>query len=333
MRNESARVSLEWVVVSKRRVYTAALLLLALTALGAGSYLWLNGGPSGAALAGSPPAESARFQTLEGEVRVVRNVTREIVRADADTRLHPGDVVQTQATGRASLKLADGSTLSIQPNSVLAIAENTGTGGGRAAHVRVAVEGGQVRMNTEAQSPGVSNVVETPLAKNTLSARTAATFDVHEDRSEEVRVGSGTVERSTGAGRTAIGAGEYVAFGGSGEVRRRERLLDAPVAYAPAHLEKIPAQADGEAAVTLRWTRPMASVPAFYQVELASSPFFVKQGIVFERGHLSAPELIITGLRQGSYFWRVRAASNTGQDSEWCTPQKFTVFHDEGTLR
>lgn len=333
MRNESARVGLEWVVVSKRRVYAAALLLSALALLGAGWYFRLHATPSGAALAGSPPAEGARFKTLEGEVRVVRNVTREFVKADADTRLFPGDVVQTQTTGRASLKLADGSTLSIQPNSVLTIAENVGTGGGRAAHVRVAVEGGQVRMNTEAQSPGVSNIVETPQAQNSLSARTAATFDVHEDRSEEVRVGSGTVERSAGAGRTAIGAGEYVAFGGSGEVKRRERLLDAPVAYAPAHLEKIPAQDGGEAAVRLRWTRPMASAPAFYQVELASSPFFVKQGIVFERGRLSAPALIITGLRQGNYFWRVRAVSNTGQDSEWCTPQKFTVFHDEGTIR
>ncbi|HEV2761951.1 MAG TPA: FecR domain-containing protein [Pyrinomonadaceae bacterium] len=331
MRNESARVNLEWVVVSKRRVYAAALLLLA--ALGAGAYLWLNGSPSSPALADSPPVEGARFQILEGEVRVVRSGTREVVKADAGTRLFPGDVVQTQATGHASLKLADGSTLSIQPNSVIAIAENAGSGAGTAAHVRVAVEGGQVKVNTEAQPPGVSNVVETPLAKNSLSARTAATFDVHEDRSEEVRVGSGAVERSTGEGRTAIGAGEYVAFGGSGEVRRRERLLDAPVAYAPAHLERIPAQADGEAAVTLRWTRPMASVPAFYQVELASSPFFVKQGIVFERGRLSAPELIITGLRQGNYFWRVRAVSNAGQDSEWCTPQKFTVFHDEGTVR
>ena len=333
MRNESAHVSLEWVVVSKRRVYTAALLLLALTALGAGSYLWLNGGPSQAALAGSPPADGVRFQIIEGEVRVVRDVTREVVRADADTRLHPGDVVQTQATGRASLKLADGSTLSVQPNSVLAIAENTGTGGGRAAHVRVAVEGGQVKMSTEAQSPGVSNVVETPLAKNSLSARTAATFDVHEDRSEEVRVGSGSVERSTGAGRTAIGAGEYVAFGGSGDIKRRERLLDAPVAYAPAHLEKIPAQANGAAAARLRWTRPMASASAFYRVELASSPFFVRGGIVFERGRLLAPELTITGLRQGNYFWRVRAVSDTGQASEWCAPQKFMVFHDESTTK
>lgn len=330
MRNESTHAGLEWVVVSKRRVYASALLLLAVTVVGAALYLWLNGRLAASARADSPAA-AARFQLLEGDVRVVRDVTREVIKAGGDTRLHPGDVVQTQATGRAILKLADGATLTIHPNSVIAIAENSATGDGRLAHVRVAVEGGQVKMHTEAQPRGGNNVVETPLAKNTLSGQTVATFDVHEDRSEEVRVGSGTVERSTGTGSTAISAGAYVAFSRSGDIRRRERLLDTPVAYAPAHLEKIRAQAGGAADARLRWTRPMAAAASSYQVEIASSPFFVKQGLVFERGQLSAPELIVTGLGQGNYFWRVRAASASGQVSEWCAPQKFTVFRDDST--
>lgn len=328
MRNESAHVSLEWVVIPKRRIYAAALVLVTLSAVGAGLYLWLNGTLATPSPREKPAADGARFQILEGDVRVVRNGTREIVRADADTRLRPGDVVQTQATGRASLKMADGSTLSVRPNSVLTIAENDAAGEGQRAHVRVAVEGGGVRVQTEGQTPETSHVVETPLARNRLSSRTEASFDVHEDRSEEIRVSEGSVETSSSGGKTNVRGGEYVALGASGDIRQRERLLNAPMLYAPADLEKIPAQADS-ARVTLQWTRPMAAANATYRVVIASSPFFVKPGIVFERDRLVTPKLIVTELRPGNYFWRVQALSTTGQASEWSGPQKFTVVRAE----
>jgi hypothetical protein len=329
MSNKPLGPRLEWVTIPKRHLYTVVGLLGALALFGAGTYLWWHGAHRTPAHDDSQAVAGPLYATFEGTVRVVRAGTRETIFATEDTRLQPGDTVQTEANGRASIKLADGSTLLVRPNSVVTVSENAGASVGSAARVRVAVAGGQVSVNTEAQTPATSNVVETPLAGNRLSAQTAVSFDVHEDKSEEVRVSSGVVARDTRGTRTTIQAGEYVAFDQAGEVNRREQLLDAPVPYAPADGAKIRLPAEGTAVVTLQWTQPQAAT-ASYHVEIASSPFFVKAGIVFERDQLVAPKLIVTALGPGTYYWRVRAVAPKGQTSEWCAPQKFTIAPDEG---
>ncbi len=90
------------------------------------------------------------------------------------------------------------------------------------------------------------------------------------------------------------------------------------------------AAAGGVTDVNLEWTRSLTTVAATtYRVEIATSPFFVKPGIIFERAELVAPKLIVTELRPAPYFWRVRAEAASGQVSEWCEPQKFSVVPDD----
>src|ERR1041384_104024 len=314
MSNKPLGSRLEWVTIPKRRLYAAAGLLATLALVSTGTYLWWRNAHRASAHDDAPAIAGALYATFTGTVRVVRATTRETIFATEETRLQPGDTVQTEATGRASIILADGSTLVVRPNSVVTIAENAGAGAGSTNRIRIAVAGGQVSVSTEAQTPATSNVVETPLAGNRLSAQTAVSFDVHADKSEEVRVSSGVVARDTRGTRTTIQAGEYVAFDQAGEVNRREQLLDAPVPYAPADGAKIRLPAEGTAVVTLQWTQPQAAT-ASYHVEIASSPFFVKAGIVFERDQLVAPKLIVTALGPGTYYWRVRAVAPKGQTS------------------
>lgn len=324
--NKSTRVDLEWVVIPKRRIYLLiTLMAAALVALLGGLYLWLAQGNAAHAPGKQPSAEGARFGAFEGSVTVIRADTREILVADSNTRLYAGDTVQTHADGRASMTLADGSTLSISPDSVITIAENSATQEDRHGHVRVAVEGGQVRMRTDNQTVQMSSVVETPLAINRLRAQTAATFDVLEDRSEEIRVKEGTVETKMLEGQTKIHAGEYVALNKLGHIKRREQLLEAPVPYAPLNSQVMTAHESGTARVALQWTSPHSPADVSYQVDIALSPFFVRRGILFERDELVAPKLVLTAFRPGSYFWRVRAVSARGQASQWCEPQTFSI--------
>lgn len=323
MENRSALSNLEWVVVSKRQIY--AVIALLTLALGAGLYLWRYGNPFGSTQDNSPVTEGARFDIFEGEVRVIRALTRETIIADARTRLYPGDVVQTLEAGHASILLVDGSVLTIRPNSVLTIAENRSASPGRDGHVRVNVERGEVEVSTERQVPETSNIVETMLSENRLSRKTVASFDVHDDHSEEIRVSVGAIESSMSGGKTTIHGGEYVALSRTGDVRRREQLLDAPIPYAPSNLERLELRPGSHASIALQWTHPMAATEVFYRVEIATSPFFVKAGIIFERDHLITPKLTITDLRPGNYFWRVQAVSQTGQSSGWSEPQKFTA--------
>ncbi len=323
MKSELKKLNLEWVAISKRRLYIfIALLVLTPTAFGAVVYLHAYKTTDGRAQI----AASTRFNSFEGEVRIIRYETREVIRANSDTRLSPGDLVQTLESGRASVTLADGATLTIRPNSVVTIAENSNTEDGKNAHVRVTVERGQIKINTESQPPETSNTVETRLTKNNLAGQTRASFDVNEDKSEQIRVSAGLVEsRTRGGTQTRIGAEEYVALNSSGVIVQHIPLLDTPVPYAPSNMESISTQGD-TTAVTLQWTHPTATAKVNYHIEIASSPFFMKSGMIFERDRLVSLKLVVTQLKQGNYFWRVRAISTVGQASEWSEPQKFTVF-------
>ncbi|HYP52980.1 MAG TPA: FecR domain-containing protein [Pyrinomonadaceae bacterium] len=330
MREKTARFELEWLTVSKRMIYGLVVLGVLVVTAGAGFYLWKTGyfsrvGTDANVVAG------ARFDSYEGDVRVVRAETRETVQVRSDTRLMPGDIVQTQTDGRARITLVDGSTLLVNPNSVITIGDNTSAEDGRRTNVRVAVDRGLVKMRTEQQGEGTTNVVETPLSQNRLAGQTAASFNVREDKSEELRVGAGQVETNTRGGETTtVRGGEYVALNQSGHIKNRERLLEVPTPLTPQNMEKVQAKAGGAAGVQLRWQRPAVGAPAYYRVELATSPFFVAAGKVIERDQLNATEFAVGDLRAGNYFWRVRAVAASNQASEWSEAQKFMVVAGGG---
>ncbi|HJP91897.1 MAG TPA: hypothetical protein VJ875_08070, partial [Pyrinomonadaceae bacterium] len=90
-------------------------------------------------------------------------------------------------------------------------------------------------------------------------------------------------------------------------------------------LEKVFVGSNGAANIALKWQRPQTGTPAYYRVEVATSPFFVADGKVIERDQLVATELGATDLRPGVYFWRVRATAASGQASDWSDPLKFIV--------
>jgi hypothetical protein len=333
MATRVSRFDLEWWVVQKRFVYAAAFVgALALLGGAAGLYVWAYGNPFAGAPAAEGSAAGARFVSLEGGVRVVRADTREVVGARSDTRLLPGDIVQTQEDGRARILLADGSNLFVKPNSVVTIAENTSAEGGKSTKVRVAVESGQINVHTDQQPEGASNVVRTQLTESRVAAETDASFNVRPDKTEDIRVGGGAVETTTRGGDvTTVRGGEYVSVNTQGGISQKEKLLAPPAPTAPRNLERVAARKGAAATVPLRWQRPSMGSPAHYRVEVATSPFFVPAGKLIERDQLQANEFTVADLRQGNYFWRVMAVASSGQASDWSEPQKFVVVSDEGT--
>ncbi|MGB8509769.1 MAG: fibronectin type III domain-containing protein [Pyrinomonadaceae bacterium] len=328
-----SRFDLDWWIVPKRLIYIVVLLVaLSILAGGVGVYVWVYGNPFKSAPADADASAGARFDSFEGGVRVIRANTRETTLARADTRLFPGDTVQTQEDGRARISLADGSTLFVKPNSIITIAENTGTSGTGNTKVRVAVENGQINVRTEQQPAGASNIVGTRLSENHIASETNASFDVREDKSEAIRVSNGAVETSTRGGeQTVLRTGEYVAINQQGGIADREKLLAVPVPNAPRNLEKVAARKGGATSVTLRWQRPAMGTPAHYRVEVATSPFFVAAGKLIERDQLQATDFTVDDIRTGNYFWRVCAFAPSGQASDWSEPQKFIVVTEGGT--
>lgn len=322
-----SRFVFDWWVVQKRIVY----LIIALVALcglagGGALYVWKYGNPLRNVGSGTKPPAGARFMSFEGDVRVIRAATRETITPGSDTELYPGDTVQTLATGRARISMADGSTLVVRPNSTIIVRDNTSDDGGKKTNVHVVVDSGQMYVRTEQQPEGANNVVETPKTQNKMGEQTGASFGVNPEGTEEIRVNSGAIETSNRSGeKTTLHGGEYVSVNPSGTISRPQRLLDIPAPSEPRDLERVFVGDNGAANISLKWQRPQSGTASFYRVEVATSPFFVADGKVFERDQLASNEFTASDLRPGTYFWRVRATASSGQTSDWSDPKKFII--------
>ncbi len=324
--NKTSRFAFDWWIIEKRFLYLViAIFLLLATVVGAAIYVKIYGNPF-RNLADLKQPSGARFVSFEGDVRVIRAATRETIAASAETELYPGDTVQTQANGRARIGLADGSTLLIKPNSTIIVRDNAKADDGKRTNVHVKVDSGQLSVRTEQQIDGATNVVETPKTKNTVGEQTNASFGVNAEGTEEIRVATGQIETTNGAGdKASIRGGEYVAVNNSGRLAPAQKLLDVPQPAQPHDLEKVFVGPNGAANVALKWQRPQSGTPSYYRVEVATSPFFVTDGKVIERDQLVATEFGASDLRPGVYFWRVRATASSGQASDWSDPLKFIV--------
>ena len=317
----------DWWVVQKRTIYLGITLFMVLMLSGAAAlYVWKFGNPFKNVGTHVNNASGARFISFEGDVRVIRAATRQTITASSDTELYPGDTVQTQANGRAKIGMADGSTLLVRPNSIIIVRDNASAQDGKKTNVHVVVDSGQMFVRTEQLPEGTNNVVETPKTKNKLGEQTGASFGVNPEGTEEIRVNAGAVETTNQSGeKTNLKGGEYVSVNPSGTVSRPQKLLDVPLPSEPRDLDKVFVGGNGSANIALRWLRPQSGSPAFYRVEVATSPFFVADGKVIERDQLAATEFNASDLRPGTYFWRVRATAQSGQTSDWSDPKKFVV--------
>jgi hypothetical protein len=327
MAKKTRRFVFDWWVVQKRIVYLI-ILIVALCGLAGGGvlYVWKYGNPLRNVGTGTKLPAGARFIAFEGDVRVIRAATRETITPGSDTELYPGDTVQTLASGRARVSMADGSTLVVRPNSTIIVRDNASDDEGKKTNVHVVVDSGQMYVRTEQQPEGTNNVVETPRTKNKLGEQTGASFGVNPEGTEEIRVNSGAIETSNRSGeKTTLHGGEYVSVNPSGTISRPQRLLDIPAPSEPRDLERVFVGNNGAANISLKWQRPQSGTASFYRVEVATSPFFVADGKVIERDQLASNEFTASDLRPGTYFWRVRATASTGQTSDWSDPKKFII--------
>ena len=324
--NKTSRFAYDWWIIQKRFVYLViAIFMLCGLAAGAAVYVYKYGNPFRNVAIVNHPA-GARFVSFEGDVRVIRAATREMIPANSDTELYPGDTVQTQANGRARIGLADGSTLLVKPNSTIIVRDNARADDGKKTNVHVKVDSGQLSVRTEQQADGTTNIVETPKTKSAMGEQTSASFGVNPEGTEEIRVSTGAIETTNGAGEKAsIRGGEYVAVNNSGRLSPAQKLLDVPQPARPHDREQVFVGPNGAASVDLKWQRPQTGTPSYYRVEVATSPFFVADGKVIERDQLVATEFGASDLRPGVYFWRVRATAASGQASDWSDPLKFVV--------
>ena len=199
-------------------------------------------------------------------------------------------------------------------------------------NVRVALDDGQINVKTQDQTENTQNVVEVSETENRVLPQTDASFNTNPATSGgEIRISRGGVETTVGGEKTLSGENDFVAVK-NGKIASKEKLLDAPKLNSPENSAQI-SGANG-ADIGFRWQNGSdASRIAKYYLQISRSPVFASDGIMVDRDSLTTQSFPLASVAPGTYYWRLRATSESGQTSGWSEPWKFTVLKNEnGTL-
>ncbi len=277
---------------------------------------------------GVAPKNAAKIISFEGDVRITRAATRETIVVTKETYVAAGDTIQTQADGRAIVQMIDQSVYSVRPNSTVVIRDNSSFFGG-GNNVRVSLDDGQLNVRTEDQQGNAKNIVEMQDSETQLNPQTDASFNT-DGNGAEIRVSRGGVETSVGGNKTTIQANEYAAVN-QGKVASKEQLLPPPKPAVPGNMAQVVDATGGGASVAFSWADDGSTPLSGYYLQVAKSGYFAADSILVDRSALTSREFRMGSLSPGTYYWRLKASSRSGQTSDWSEPWKFSVIRREAS--
>ncbi|MEZ5305963.1 MAG: FecR domain-containing protein [Pyrinomonadaceae bacterium] len=330
MEGKYRKFYVDWWRIKKSTIYGGVIFICLSAALAGGVYWlykndWVIQTPDN-----KGPKDAARIVSFQGDVRIIRVTTRKTERVIRETFVLAGDTIQTQSDGRAQIRMIDGSTLSIRPNSTVVIRDSTSLLGNTT--VRVKLNDGQIRVRTEDQPKSSNNVVEVKESENKIAAKTEASFNLDKDSNRgEIRISRGTVESSAEGVTTTIKENEYATLD-KGRVSSKEELLDPPTPSNPSASKQVEA-GGSQSSIAFTWERPRKGSNFKYHLQVSRSPFFVDDKISVNENLIGGQSFPVKGLSPGTYFWRIRASADSGQMTEWSEPSRFTVVKSKQSVR
>lgn len=328
--NKFRRYYIDWWRIRKSTIYGLAALCIIAFVLGVGGWVAIRYDWFAAANTTEIPKDAARIISFEGDVRITRAATRETILVTKETYVAAGDTVQTQADGRAKIQMIDGSIYSITANSTVVIRDNSSIFGGN--NVRVALDDGQLNVRTDQQPENTENVVEMMESETLLKPETDASFNADAySHGGEIRISRGSVETTIGGERETINANEFAAVQ-DGKLSAKEGLQLPPKLIAPTNISQVVDSSGNGATVTFTWQDEVPGSAASYYLQVSRSPFFASDSILVDRGSITSREFRLAGLMPGTYYWRLRTTSKTGQTSQWNEPWRFNVVKRESSV-
>ena len=313
---------LDWWRIRRSTVYGIISLVVVVSVLSVGTWYALRSNWFEPEPAGHLPKNAARILSFEGDVRITRAATRETVIVNKETLVAAGDTIQTQADGKAIVQMVDGSVYTVRPNSTVIIRNNSSLFG---PNVRVSLDDGQLNVRTDQQPENTENVVEMLDSETTVRSQTDASFNADaQTNGGEIRISRGSVETNVGGTRTTIGENEFAALK-NGQLTSKEKLLLPPRPASPADGAQLVDNSGSGVSVGFEWQEESGIPIRSYYIQVSRSPIFAADAIMVDRGSLSGREFRLAGLAPGTYYWRVKSTSRSGQTSEWNPHWRFTV--------
>jgi hypothetical protein len=324
MEQKYRKFYVEWWKVSRRSVYGVTAFTIAVVAVVFGSWWAISNNLFAAKDTGEAPKDAARIISFEGDVRITRVATRETIVVTKETYVAAGDTIQTQVDGRAVVQMIDGSEYRVGANSTVVIRDNSSLFGGK--NVRVALDDGQINVRTDQQPDNAQNVVEMMDSETRLKSQTDASFNADAAANGgEIRISRGSVETTIGGDRATINANEFASVA-EGRIASKEQLLAAPRMVSPENMSQ-PVDNGSGVNMVFQWHGDGAG--ATYYLQVARSPYFAADSILVDRGGLPSTNFRLAALSPGTYYWRLKSTSRTGQTTEWNDPWRFTVVRRE----
>ncbi len=328
--NKYRKIYVEWWNIRKSTIYGVIAIAMLAVGLYAGfSYAsrnnWFIKDETG-----DFPKDAAKIVSFEGEVRITRASTRETILVRRETWVAAGDTVQTLSDGRAIIQMIDGSRYQVRPNSTIVVKDTTSLFGGR--NVRVSVDDGQVNVRTNEQPADTNNIVEVADSENRLLSNTDASFDADAATGGgEIRISRGGVETTIAGEKTLINENEFASVNG-GKLSAREKLLAPPRQVSPDNSAQIVDSSGVGVAVGFAWQDAEGNPASSYHLQISRSATFASDSILVDRAEMSGREFRLTGLSPGTYYWRLKATSRSGQTTNWNEQWKFTIVKSGGAL-
>ena len=332
-RQKISPVEVYWKTVTYRTVvtYVSLILLVVLAVL----YLIYPEAYSGAAErisrafgAGVAPAailtpRQAKFVNLDGRVQVKKVNSVQWINADYRMALDKGDLIQTGSDGAARIAFADGTTYTVQSDTLVTVEENS-VGRDRETRVAVHITSGAVDLATGSWESSKSKAeVSTPNAVASVkqNSRAAVRSDPKTNESE-VTVTAGAAELATtdGRQRVEIGRWERVTVPPAGGAVVKTNVLAPPDLALPLNLQPLIVPDPKHAPLRFEW-KPVTGAVS-YELRVSTTSMFSR---IVEDRKLTETSVEISGLDPGDYFWDVLAKDAQKRVSAPSDTFKFTL--------
>lgn len=317
----------DWFTVSYKSIYTVAGTVVVVLALAGGIYYYRYAVRSVAAPpateAPPPTVTTARFRSIEGNVKVKTVGTFEWVAADTQMVLRKSDLVRTGPGAAAEIAFFDGTVVHVRPDSLITIEETSEDPSTKRRRVAWHISSGEVNFQTQRRNVADSATeISTPTIRTTAGEMTDGGIRVAQSGDSDVRVYRGTSQVETKAGdKIALGASEGLKVDASGKAGPKQNLPGVPALLAPPHQAEITYVDPTRATTLLAWKAVPGALG--YHVMLDYSAYFNRP--IVDRTGIKDASVELIGLDTGKYYWRVAAADKDGVEGAFSDFARFTV--------
>ena len=278
---------------------------------------------SGATANAEMSAKQAKFVNLDGRVQVKKVNSVQWVAADYRMSLDKGDLIQTSGDGAARVNFADGTTYTVQADTLVTVEENSV---GRDSETRVAmhITSGAVDLATGTwDSPKSKAEVSfsNAVASVQQNSRAAVRSDPKTNQAD-ITVSAGTAQLATTDGQQHVEIGKWeraTVPAGGGKVIKTN-VLAPPELAEPLNLQPLSVADPKHSPVHFEWKPVPEAVN--YEIRVSTTSMFSR---IVEDRKMAGTSVDLSGFDPGDYFWDVIATDAQKHVSAASDTFKFTL--------